>query len=497
MIETKSAMPKKRKRLTTLRQPSKQRKDGGRTGIGEPSVYHALVVIFLEFFSWGLLTNPMLSVLRETFPEHTFLMNGLVQGVKGFLAFLSAPMLGALSDVWGRKSFLLLTVFFTCMPIPLMKISAWWFFAMLSVSGVFSVTFSLIFAYVADITQESERSSAYGLVSATFAASLITSPALGTYLGQIYGDSFVVFLATAIALCDVLFILVAVPESLPEKVRRASWGASISWEQADPFASLRKVGKDYTVLMLCIAVFLSYLPEAGQYSCMFLYLRMVGKFSPAEVPAYIALVGVLSVFAQTLLLGFLIRNLGHKHTIMVGLTCEMLELMWYGFASQQWMMWAAGVIASVCSINFPAISAMVSHSADPDKQGVVQGMVTGIRSLCTGLGPALYGVIFYFFDVDLDSANLEEKPEKDVMENPMAESIMPGPPFVFGSFLVIISLLVAYFLPNIQEHATALPQSPSVQLVNLQLPSDDLSVPLLEDEDSIGIEPSKVDPANP
>ena len=76
----------------------------------------------------------------------------------------------------------------------------------------------------------------YIQVSATFAASLITSPALGTYLGGKYGDSFVVFLATAIALCDVLFILVAVPESLPEKVRRASWGASISWEQADPFA---------------------------------------------------------------------------------------------------------------------------------------------------------------------------------------------------------------------------------------------------------------------
>ena len=73
-------------------------------------------------------------------------------------------------------------------------------------------------------------------VSATFAASLITSPALGTYLGQIYGDNFVIFLATAVALCDVLFILVAVPESLPEKVRKASWGASISWEQADPFA---------------------------------------------------------------------------------------------------------------------------------------------------------------------------------------------------------------------------------------------------------------------
>ncbi|NXS43300.1 MF14C protein, partial [Balaeniceps rex] len=92
-------------------------------GIGRPSVYHAVVVIFLEFFAWGLLTTPMLTVLHEAFSHHTFLMNGLIQGVKGFLSFLSAPLIGALSDAWGRKYFLLLTVFFTCVPIPFMRIS--------------------------------------------------------------------------------------------------------------------------------------------------------------------------------------------------------------------------------------------------------------------------------------------------------------------------------------------------------------------------------------
>lgn len=95
------------------------------SGIGKPSVYHALVVIFLEYFSWGLLTMPVINVLNQTFPEHTFLMNGLVMGIKGILSFLSAPLIGALSDVWGRKFFLLITVFFTCIPIPLMSINSW------------------------------------------------------------------------------------------------------------------------------------------------------------------------------------------------------------------------------------------------------------------------------------------------------------------------------------------------------------------------------------
>ncbi|KAF4021559.1 hypothetical protein G4228_013223 [Cervus hanglu yarkandensis] len=390
-------------------------------------------------------------VLHETFPKHTFLMNGLIQGVKGLLSFLSAPLIGALSDVWGRKSFLLLTVFFTCAPIPLMKISPWWYFAVISVSGVFAVTFSVVFAYVADITQEHERSMAYGLVSATFAASLVTSPAIGAYLGRVYGDSLVVVLATAIALLDICFILVAVPESLPEKMRPASWGAPISWEQADPFASLKKVGQDSIVLLICITVFLSYLPEAGQYSSFFLYLRQIMKFSPESVAAFIAVLGILSIIAQTIVLSLLMRSIGNKNTILLGLGFQILQLAWYGFGSEPWMMWAAGAVAAMSSITFPAVSALVSRTADADQQGVVQGMITGIRGLCNGLGPALYGFIFYIFHVELKELPMtgtdlgtNTSPQHHFEQN----SIIPGPPFLFGACSVLLALLVALFIPE-------------------------------------------------
>ncbi|KAF9807101.1 hypothetical protein SFRURICE_018524 [Spodoptera frugiperda] len=420
-------------------------KDGIMTmsGIGEPSVFHALVVIFLEFFAWGLLTMPIISVLNVTFPDHTFLMNGLIMGIKGILSFLSAPLIGALSDVWGRKFFLLVTVFFTCAPIPLMTINTWWFFAMISISGVFAVTFSIVFAYVADVTTEAERSRAYGLVSATFAASMVISPALGAYLMDLYGESLVVAAATAVAILDVFFIMVAVPESLPEKVRPSGWGPAISWEQADPFAALRKVGAERTVLMLCVAVFLSYLPEAGQYSCIFVYLKLVMGFGVVQVAIFIAIVGVLSIGVQVVL-GFLMRSLGAKHTIMVGLVFEMLQLMWYGFGSRTWMMWAAGVLAALGSVTYPAISAYVSVNSRADRQGVVQGMVTGVRGLCNGLGPAMFGVIFYLFHVDLNEEHaVPGKPSEEKYVR-----MVPGPPFVLGALLVICALLVAAFLPE-------------------------------------------------
>ncbi|XP_017689814.1 PREDICTED: hippocampus abundant transcript 1 protein-like [Lepidothrix coronata] len=391
---------KKKKRLNRSVLLAKKiviRDGAGRQGIGDPSVYHAVVVIFLEFFAWGLLTTPMLTVLHQTFPQHTFLMNGLIHGVK-----------------------------------------------------VRNVPSRLSFKYA--ITQEHERSTAYGLVSATFAASLVTSPAIGAYLSQAYGDTLVVVLASGVALLDIGFILLAVPESLPEEMRPVSWGAPISWEQADPFASLRKVGQDSTVLLICITVFLSYLPEAGQYSSFFLYLRQVIGFSSETVAAFIGVVGILSILAQTVVLGILMRSIGNKNTILLGLGFQILQLAWYGFGSQPWMMWAAGAVAAMSSITFPAISAMVSRNADPDQQGVVQGMITGIRGLCNGLGPALYGFVFYLFHVELNEmAEVETlgKASKPNMANPTDESsIIPGPPFLFGACSVLLSLLVALFIPE-------------------------------------------------
>uniref|UniRef100_A0A672LTT2 Hippocampus abundant transcript 1 protein-like n=1 Tax=Sinocyclocheilus grahami TaxID=75366 RepID=A0A672LTT2_SINGR len=437
----------------------------GQHSVGRAKVAHAVVVIFMEFFAWGLLTTPMLTVLHETFPQHTFLMNGLVQGVKGFLSFMSAPLIGALSDVWGRKSFLLLTVFFTCAPIPLMRLSPWCFFALMSLSGLFAVTFSVIFAYVADITEEHERSTAYGLVSATFAASLVTSPAIGAFLSLHYGDSLVVLLATIIAVADILFVLLVVPESLPDKMRLSSWGLPISWEQADPFASLRKVGKDSTVLLICVTVFLSYLPEAGQYSSFFLYLGQVINFSSEAIAAFIAMVGILSIIAQTLLLSVLMKKIGNKCTVLLGLGFQLFQLAWYGFGSEPWMMWGAGAVAAVSSITFPAVSALVSRCTDRDQQGERRNTAT--RS------SILFKTTFLLsFTVLLSVQRVSSVFQKRVI---------PGPPFLFGACSVLLALLVAVFIPA--QHAPALKtESASGVTENGSVPvSDEDNEPLLQD----------------
>lgn len=417
-------------------------------GWGRPSVLHAVVVIFLEFFAWGLLTVPVVNVMSQAFPQYTFLMNGMIQGVKGILSFLSAPLVGALSDVWGRKSWLLVTVFCTCLPIPLLKISAWWYFAVFSLSGVFSVTFSVVFAYVADITDDSDRTAAYGMVTATFFASFIVSPALGAYIAETYGDVSVVLLSTAIALLDVVFILACVPESLP--TRPKNWGAPITWEQADPFSTLRSGVTDHHILQLGMIVLLSYLPEAAQYSCIFLYLRQVIGFTADEVATFIAVIGVLSVIFQTIVLAFLYNWLGHKTTIIIGLAFQILQLIWFGLGLSKWMMWTAGVLASASSICYPAISAYASQNSDAEQQGLLQGILTGIRGLSNGFGPAVFGLLFYFFHVELDESSVMDETDPALEEDITKSTAMsmPGGPFLFGALLAFIALLITISLPD-------------------------------------------------
>lgn len=370
---------------------------------------------------------------------------------------------------------------------------------MIALSGLFSVTFSVVFAYVADLTSGPKRSSAYGQVSATFAASLIISPALGAYVSKVYGDNLVILLATIVAILDVLFILFIMPESLPEKLRSPQVSL---WEQAAPLTTIRKIGRDFMIWTLCLTVFLSYLPEAGQYSCFFVYLKLIVGFSEEEVATFIACIGFLSVLAQTILMTHLIDRFGGKTTILAGLLMQALQLFLLGFFKAPWMMWICGIIASFSSITYPAISAYISSYADADKQGLVQGLITGVRSLCSGIGPAMFGLLFNIFDVDMYEeikANpINPHTAQDLLKPFMASEIEPvsdthhhhhqihvasmgyeqmnpagpakvaidhsslltihqssvletwivGPPFLFGSLLVMLAAIAATFIPN-------------------------------------------------
>lgn len=410
--------------------------------MGAPTVTHVTLVIFLEFFSWGLVATILPESIKDYFGRHQmWLVLGLTQGLKGLLSFFSAPLIGALSDVWGRKPFLLLTVGCTCLPLPFLLVpNMWWHVLAVAVSGAFAVTFSVVFAYVSDVTQSNERSAAYGQVSATFAASLVISPALGSLLQIVIGNQLVFVIASVVAFVDVLVIYFFVPESLPDKDKLESStthkAAALPY-YTNPFAAIRNAFSSPTMMLLGIVVFFSYLAEAGETQCIMLYLENTVHFSKTQMAAYIAILGILSIFAQTFVLSLLTSRFLPKTVIIIGLFFSALQMGVYGVFTNHIIIYLNTILVAMGSLTYPAISALVSTTSSPEQQGVAQGMTTGIRSLCTGLGPAVFGLLFQV-------AESATEPNG----GSSSSSLLPGVPFLVGCGSVLISLFVTLTLPD-------------------------------------------------
>ena len=213
----------------------------------------------------------------------------------------------------------------------------------------------------------SGRSLGYGLVTAGFAASLIISPALGAGIELLTGsETWVIITASLVALADVVFIIFFVPESLNTSSKLKL--KSLTLKQVDPFSSLQYIWKDRTILVISLVTFLSYLPEAGQSTCFFVYLTLVLGISKMNVAIFICYVGVISALSQTVILSNLIKRIGPKYSIMIGLCAQLAQLICYGVSTDDVAVWTAGIGIAMSSIVYAAISAYASIITDKDKQ---------------------------------------------------------------------------------------------------------------------------------
>jgi len=250
----------------------------------------------------------------------------------------------------------------------------------------------------------------------------------------------------------------------------------------DPFTSLSKIWKDKTVLVISLVTFLSYLPEAGQSTCFFVYLTLVLGFSKMNVAIFICYVGLVSAICQTLVLSKMIDRIGPKYSIMVGLVSQLLQLVSYGVSTNLLTVWLSGLGVALSSITYAAVSAYASLITDQDKQGAVQGTLMGVRGLCNGLGPAAFGLMWHFFGINIigtevslqgSQANITEiylggnyshldittDQTEDIFnvteiyqipEKSEALLNMPGLPFLISSFSVILALILSVALKPIK-----------------------------------------------
>lgn len=346
---------------------------------------------------------------------------GLLLASYGLMQFLFAPVLGSLSDRYGRRPVLLAALFFTAVDYTIMAraSSIGWLFVGRILTGITGASFTTASAYIADVSPPEKRAQNFGLIGAAFGVGFIVGPAVGGALGSLslrapfWG-------AAILSLFNTLYGLFVLPESLPMENRRA-----ITFQTANPLGALHILSRYRWVLWMAGSIALSSLAGQELSSTWVLYTSYRFHWTPRDNGLTLALIGLGSIAVQAGLVGFLVRRLGEKRTILWGLFFNLVGFLGFAAASQGWVMIVVMLVWCLSFAGGPTTQSLISNAYGPDEQGGIQGALTSLQSLTGIVGPILGASAFGYFTAS------------------SAPILLPGAAFWLGAFLIFLSGLLA------------------------------------------------------
>ena len=303
----------------------------------------------------------------------------------GLSNFLAAPVLGALSDRYGRRPVLLLgfmglgvSFFGTAMSTTL-----WGLIAVRTLGGAMQANAAIANAYVADISDPQDRAKRFGLLGAMMGLGFIVGPVMGGLLGAI--DLHLPFyVAGGLTLLNGLYGFFVLPESLPASQRKA-----FSWRSANPASSLRKLGQLKGVGPLVGVVAFSALAQFVLYTVWVLYNSFKFGWGPSENGWSLAVVGMVAVLVQGVLMGRLLKRYAPPKLAIMGLISSVLAYTLWGAATEGWMMYAVIALNLLGGTVNASVQSMISSAADSKSQGQTMGAVSALSSLMAVVAPML------------------------------------------------------------------------------------------------------------
>jgi MFS transporter, DHA1 family, tetracycline resistance protein len=361
-----------------------------------PSVSFILLTLVIDALGFGLVV-PIV-------PELVLKLSGLtVSGASqwvglllmafALMQFACAPVLGALSDRFGRRPVLLLSLGGTCANYLLL---AWapslaWLFLGRLIAGATAANAATATAYIADVTPPKERAGQFGLIGAMFGVGFVLGPALGGVLGA-YGLRVPFFVAAALAGCNVLYGLLVLPESLPPERRRP-----IDWSRANPLGSLRLVMASSNLGRLAIAWGSIWFALGALQATFVLANQARFGWDTRHNGLALALAGLGSAVVQGLLVRRIVPALGERRAAMIGGVLAACAYLCIGLAPFGWVVLVGIVMQSVGAITSPAVQGMVSASASADRQGETQGALSSVQGLTAIVSPLIASWVFSTF----------------------------------------------------------------------------------------------------
>ncbi|AIY41560.1 Tetracycline-efflux transporter [Collimonas arenae] len=346
-----------------------------------------MLTVLIDMISIGLIV-PVLPALVGKFAgsqADTAFWYGAVAFAFGLANFFGAPILGALSDKYGRRPILLLgfcglalNFFATAFSTAL-----WMLIVVRLVGGAMQANAAVCNAYVADITPPEQRAKRFGMIGAMFGVGFIIGPVMGGLLGAInLRLPFIV--AGSLALTNLAYGYFVLPESLPVDRRR-----SFSWKFANPLSSLQALSRLKTVGPLVAVIACSGLAQFVLFTTWVLYTTFKFDWGPLQNGQSLAAVGIMSVLVQGVLLGQMLKRLSPQRLAIIGLLSSTAAYLLWGVASHGWMMYAI-IFANIFgpTVN-AAIQSIISGAADSHNQGQTLGAVSSLNSLMAVVAPVI------------------------------------------------------------------------------------------------------------
>ena len=362
----------------------------------------------------GQLTGEGLSVASE--------YGGWLTFAYAFMQFIFAPILGNLSDKYGRRPVLLLSLLGFGIDYLFLAFapSIFWLFIGRIIAGIAGASMTTAMAYIADVSAPEKRAQNFGIVGAAFGLGFIIGPVLGGVLGQ-FGTRIPFFAAAGLALLNFLYGYFILPESLTKENRRP-----FNFKTANAWASLARLKRYPKVLSLAGALILVYLASYALQSVWTYYNMYKFGWTEALVGYSLGFVGITIAVVQGGLIRIIIPKLGQERSLYIGLALYSFGYILFAFASESWMMFAFMIPYSLGGIAGPALQGIMSNQVPPNEQGELQGTLTGLMSLTAIFGPLLMTHLFSAFT------------------GKQAYIEFPGAPFLVGAVLLSASSIWAY-----------------------------------------------------
>ena len=357
-----------------------------------------MLVVLIDMISIGLII-PVLPPLVGTFtssPGEQTTWFGVVAFAFGIANFFASPILGGLSDRFGRRPVLLIGFSGLALSFIITGLSTalWMLVVVRLISGAMNANAAVANAYVADITPPEERAKRFGMIGAMFGLGFILGPVIGGLLGSI-DLHLPFFVAGALALCNWLYGWLVLPESLPAERRQA-----FDWRKANPVGSLKALAQLRGVGSLVAVIGLAGLAQFTLHMTWVLYTHFKFGWGPQENGWSLFAVGLMSALVQGVLLGRLLKRFSAQRLAVLGLISSTIAYALWGAATEGWMMYAV-IFANV--LGFAAassIQSIVSNAADPKTQGQAMGAVAALNSLMAVIapivGPSLLAFVSHF-----------------------------------------------------------------------------------------------------